>query len=331
MSARFVFGFALAIATSCCGVSQLASTGNDAGITARAAGGSRGPFKQELMRRIAVEEAAVRQAEAAHATDVELGRAYWRLGLSCEDAAELGRAEAAFGRSESLFRRVANDGSELATALDSMGILHAAQGKMREAEKEERESLGLREKLGNRLQMAKSWNTLAGLLLAQHKFDKAKDFAQKAAEEFMANDQANPSDRASSRYALAMALCWLKDCPSAVPLLKAAVSDAKVTMSAHDWPVGYGEFLLGFAYWKSGDIQNAGIEMQTGVADMREQLGWGHPSYLAVLRLYDKYLHETRNVEVANEVERQIHQAEAVVDVGSLQSGQTALGFDGLR
>lgn len=330
MRSRLVIGFALALGVSCWAFSQESPQAEGTAGAARVAAGDN-TFKQELLQKIAVDEASLRQAEAIHATDVELARLYWRLGISYENAVELGPSEAALSRSVSLFRGVAGSDVELAKALESIGILHVAQGKMRKAEKEEREALALREKLGDRLQMAKSWNTLAGLLLAEHKFDKARDFAQKAASEFMTNDRADPSDRASSRYALAMSLCWLKDCPSAVPLLKGAVSDAKATMAADDWPVGFGEFLLGFAYWKAGDMQNADQQMKAGVADMNEELGWGHPSYVGALRLYDKYLRETRNVEAANDVERRIRQTEAVVDVYALQSGGAAFGLDGLK
>jgi hypothetical protein len=64
---------------------------------------------------------------------------------------------------------------------------------------------------------------------------------------------------------------------------------------------------------------------------MREQLGWGHPTYLRVLGYYSKFLHETRQVEAAKDVDRQIRRAEAVVDVRSLETRAAVNGFDGLR
>ncbi len=44
--------------------------------------------KQNLMRRVAVAEAAVRQAEAAHESNVVLSRTYMQLGLWCQSAAQ---------------------------------------------------------------------------------------------------------------------------------------------------------------------------------------------------------------------------------------------------
>jgi len=49
------------------------------------------------------------------------------------------------------------------------------------------------------------------------------------------------------------------------------------------------------------------------------------------LKQYAKYLHESKNVEAASLVERQIRQAEAVVDVHSIQAGQGVFGFADLR
>lgn len=332
MNTRFVLGF-VALAVSCCGLSQQMPQASDSGggAASPAASGSRGQFRQELLRAVAADEATVQQAEAAHATDEQLGTAYWRLGIAYEGAAEWGRSEAALEHSASLFRRVADGGSKLSTVLNSLAVVHIAMGDVRKSEKEEMEALRLREKSGDRLQLAESWSTLAAVSLKQHKYEKARDFAAKAVAEFTANPKADESDRIAAQYALGIALCSLKDCASSVPVLKQALDDARTHFSAQDLPVGMGEFLLGYAHWKLGDMTSAGREMHDAVTDMNAQLGWGHPTYMGVLALYAKYLHETRNVEAANDVERQIRRAQAVVDVGEIQSGRAVLGFDGLR
>ena len=99
----------------------------------------------------------------------------------------------------------------------------------------------------------------------------------------------------------------------------------------NDLPIGLGHFLLGYAYWKSGDLSDAGPHMQRGMAAMSAELGWGHPAYVSALKQYAKFLHESKNVEAASLVERQIRQAEAVVDVHSIQAGQGVFGFAELR
>src|SRR5260370_16139913 len=126
-------------------------------------------FKQELVRRVALQEAFIRQAEASHATDVELARNYTRLSLFYENATQWARSEAAAVHAVSLARHAPEPTEELAAALSQLGNLHVAIKKLRESEKEEQEGLKLREKLGDRLQIARSWNDLAELFLTQHK------------------------------------------------------------------------------------------------------------------------------------------------------------------
>jgi tetratricopeptide (TPR) repeat protein len=276
--------------------------------------------KQVLMHRIALLEAAGKQAEVAHASDVEIGRIYTALGLLYGDAAMWERSVDELEHAVALFRHAAASGGDLATALSSLGRLHAVMGKLRESEREELEALKRRQERGDRLQMARSWGDLAALYLRQHKFAKAREFGQQATDEFVVNGRATVSDRISARYVLSLALCLTKDCPSAIPLLKLAVDEARATLKPEDYPIGLSEFLLGYAYWKSGDLSSADKYMQRGTVQMSAQLGWGHPVYLNALVHYDKFLRESRRMEDANVVERRIRQAEAVVDVQSLRS-----------
>jgi tetratricopeptide (TPR) repeat protein len=219
---------------------------------------------------------------------------------------------------------------DLATAVSQLGSLHVAMGRLRDSEKEELEALRLREKVNDRLQIARSWSDLATLSIAQHKFEKARDYAQNAIAEFVVNKRAGVIDRVTARYALSIALCYLKEYASAIPLLKVAIDDARAELNMFDFPIGLGDFLLGYSYWKSGDLSDAGPYMQSGMAAMSAQLGWGHPGYVSAMKQYAKYLHESKNVEAASVIDRQIRQAEAVVDVHSIQAVQGGFGFAGL-
>jgi tetratricopeptide (TPR) repeat protein len=328
MKVRFAVHFIVVFVLSACSFARAQNSG-DAGQPSRSDGSASGS-KQNLLHQIAALETDARQAEAAHAEDVVLGRIYARLGLFCREVAQWGRSEVATKRSVALFRRSGGAG-ELAAALSQLGTLHAAMGRFREAEKEEQEALQLREKVGDRLQIARSWDDIAAISFEQHKLERARDFARKAMDEFSVNPKAIALDRISARYGLAEALCLLKECTSAVPYLKEALEEAKATLPPDDLPIAIGEFLLGFAYWKSGDMSNADGPMRTGTDAMGKRLDLGHPAYLAALTQYAKFLKENRQVEAANLVERRIRQAETVVDVSTIQSGQGAFGFAGLK
>jgi tetratricopeptide (TPR) repeat protein len=332
MNVRLIAGPIFALLLSPFGHSQQVPPGADeVGGHARVEASAGSTFKQELVRQIALQEEAVRKAEAAHATDVELARRYAGLGVSYENLAQWARSEAAVERAVSLVRHTPEPSEELAEFLTQLGSLHLAMGKLRESEKEELEGLKLREKLGDHLQMARSWNNLAELFLMQKKFEKARDVAQKAVAEVVANKQADVSDRIVARSVLSMAMCYLKNCPSAIPLLKDAIDEAKAKMHQDDFPIGLVDFLLGYAYWKSGNMSDAGPHMQDGTAAMNRQLGWGHPAYLNALKQYERFLREDRQVAAAEVIQHKIRQAESVVDVHSIQTSQGMFGIDGLH
>ncbi len=330
MNIRPVITVVFALAYSCVlSGQQMADSRN--GQAVGGAGESGTAFKRELERRIGRMEDTARKSEASHASNLELGKIYEQLGLLYEDAAQWVRSESAVEHAVSLLRRDEASKKELAKALSDLGNLHVVMGKLRESEKEGREALRLGEELGDKLQIAHSWDDLAALSLARHKYEQARDFARQSVAAFVANEGPEPFDAISARYTLGLAYCHLKDYASAIPLLTTAIDEARAKMRGEHIPIGFGEFLLGYALWKSGDPSSASGHFEVGVAGMREQLGWGHPVYLTVLGLYSQFLRETRQLEAAKDVERQIRRAEAVVDVRSLDTRGVASGFDGLR
>ena len=215
---------------------------------------------------------------------------YVQLGLLYQDVARWERSEQALQHAVSLLQQSSGPTDDLAAALGHLGSLHVEMGKLRDSEKEELEALKIRLEVGDRLQIARSQSDLATLYLVKQKFVKARDLARLALAEFDTNEQAGTLDKISIRFALSEALCSLKDCPSAIPVLKVAMADAKATLRPDDFPVGLSEFLLGYAYWKSGKMAEASEYLERGTALMSVQLGWGHPAYLRALRCYAKFL-----------------------------------------
>jgi tetratricopeptide (TPR) repeat protein len=304
---------------------------DETGPPARVTANTADAFKQKLMRRVALEEAAVRQAEAAHASNAELSRAYEQLGLWYQNAAQWDRSQAVLAHAISLLRSTSEARADLATAISQLACLHVMMGKFRESERENQEALRLRQDLGDQLLIARSQDDLAILYLAKQKYEKARDFARQAEAEFVRNGRADVLDRITARFTFGEALCYLKDCASAIPPLRAALDEAKAALAPDDFAIGFSNFILGYAYWKSGNISGAEEYMERGTVQMNAQLGWGHPAYLRALRCYAEFLHKNQQVEAANIVERRIRQAEAVVDVHSIQTAQGMFGIAGLH
>ena len=292
--------------------------------------GDANSFKRDVLQRITLLEAQARDAEASNAGDIKVARIYLEIGIMCEDVARWDQSEVALKRAIFLFRSTNESKGELPTAMTQLGSMYVAIGRLREAEKEELEALKMREALNNRLWIARSWADLAALYLAKNKFTTARDYEQKALAEFVVNGGADAFDKVSARYGLALALCSTKECPSAIPLLKNAIDEAGSALP-NKFLVGFGKYLLGYAYWKSGNMEDAGPLMRQGTDAMGELLGWGHPSYVASLRHYAKYLREDKNVAAADVVESRIRQAEAIVDAHSIQANRGVFSLAGLR
>jgi tetratricopeptide (TPR) repeat protein len=327
MNGRLVFTPILALVLTQSAPGQSASQGVDA-TQVRSANDT---FKQGLLQRIARQEEAARQAESAHAGIVELSKIYFQLGLLYQDAAQWPRAEATFQHTISLLRNPPGQAGDLATAISQLGSLYVLMGKLRDSEKEAREAMKLRQEVGDRLSIARSQNDLAIIYIKEQKYAKARDLAQEAEAEFTANGGGSVLDKIIVRSTLSEAICYLKQCSSAIPMLKEALDAANATMHPGDFPIGLANFLLGYAYWKSGNMGMAGEYLERGTTLMNTQLGWGHPVYLKALMCYAQYLRETRQLQTANVIERKIRQAEAVVDVHTIQAAEGMFGFDGLH
>jgi tetratricopeptide (TPR) repeat protein len=287
------------------------------------------PDRPELLRRIALYEAAARKAEAAHPTDGSLVKIYLELGLMYETLAMYPRSEEATRRAIWLLRDGAP--SDLADATSDLARLHIATGEFRQAEREESESLRLRERVGEPVAIARSWNQLATVYLKRHQNKKAVEFAQKAMGVLGEGPKVDPVDRIGVRFTLARALCDSRECGRAIPLLQEAIALSKDTFGTDGLPVGFCNFLLGYAYWKSGDMDAASLWMERGTTRMKVELGWGHPGYLDALTQYAEFLRERGRKEAAVALEREVKQAQAVVDVRTLATRPGALGLAGSR
>lgn len=287
--------------------------------------------RADALQKINQLEIAAREGESSHVSDVALANVYSELASSYLSAARYDQSEGALKRAISLFRRSPESRSQLADDLDDLGMLHVQMDKMREAHEEELEALQLRQNLGDSLGIARSWNSLAGFYFMDRKYAASRDFARKAVNEFSVDERASLFERVSSRFNLALALCAMKDCLSAIPPLKDGIDIAKAGFKPNDFPVGLGDFFLGYAYWKSGSSLEAGPSMEQGIAIMKGQVSPGNPVYLHALRQYALFLHKNRRGEDANAVEREIRLAENVIDVHSIPTQRGGSGLAGLR
>jgi tetratricopeptide (TPR) repeat protein len=222
------------------------------------------------------------------------------------------KAEDAMLRAIALLKTGPQD--QLAEEIGHLAVLHIAMGELRKAEKNQMEALAIRESVGDPVGIALTWSDLADLYIKQRQYKKALDYAQRAMDVLAGRPDVRASDRIAVRQTLAFALCGAGNCEKAIPLLKDAIDLSKSSFGVDSLPVGINEYLLGYAYWQSGNMHDAGEWMGRGIARMKVDLGWGHSIYINALRQYAKFLRKAGQAEAAASAEREINQAEALVD-----------------
>jgi tetratricopeptide (TPR) repeat protein len=267
--------------------------------------------KEDLEREITTYQVAFQQAKTPDMTGVQAGRIWLHFGALYQDAGMYGQSEQAFEQALRLLAVAPVSTPDLAMAIDSLGTLYMETGNVKEAERAESKALKMREEAGLTSEFPRSWYHLATLYLREHQPAKATNFAERAVNAFLADPSAVPEDKLGSQLVLASALCQSHQYAEAIEKLRRAVQMAKQTYGPGTLPTGFSSFLLGYAFWKSGDLSSAGGLMQDGAEIMGKTLGWKHPGYLLVMTRYAQFLRKQHRQDVARPIEQQVKRMRA--------------------
>lgn len=247
------------------------------------------------------EEIRASEASTSDAQNRGSGESWLKLAQLYQDAAQFGNAERAYNEAIRLLRPGSPD--RLAYALDSLGTLFAQTGAFAKAEPLEQQALTIRQDRRDSLGTGRSRMHLAVLNLGQHKLTEASEQAEQAVAILVpelagqpAASGATPEEKMTAVIDLSLARCAQKRCADSLPELRWALAFATSKYTAKSMPVGFLNFLVGYASWKSGESQGAGERMKAGLADMETELGWGHPTYVAAKAQYEGYLRETARI-----------------------------------
>ena len=262
--------------------------------------------KEDLQKQIKIYEAASLQATIPKVPAIQAGQIWSHLGTLYQDAGMYGQSERAFEHAIRLLTVAPVSNPDLATAIDNLGTLYMETGHVKEAEHAESKALKIREESDLESELPRSWYHLATLYLREHRSAKANEFAEQAANAFFADRNAAPEDKIGSLLVLASSLRQTGKYPEAIARLQSAFQMAKETYGADTLPTGFSAFILGYTYWKSGDLSSAGELMQRGTEIMGKELGWNHPAYLMVMTQYARFLRDEHRQDVAQVIEKQV-------------------------
>jgi tetratricopeptide (TPR) repeat protein len=255
-------------------------------------------------------------------------QAWLKLAVLLQDAGSYRESEDAYHHVIALLR--APDPLIVADVFDHMATMYLASGQLAKAEPVVRHALAIRENQHDQIGAGVSHMHLAMLLLDQNDLRSAEAEAQSAVSLLVpeyahlpAASSATPEEKMAALISLALVQCAAPATPAAIPHLQWALQIAHENYPDTSLPVGHIEFLLGYAYWKSGDPKDADEWMSRGVHKLATVIGWGHPAYLRTLRQYRAFLVETKQRDKAQlilaEIERLDHSKHPpIVASGSL-------------
>lgn len=296
-----------------------------------AAGSAQTGNAKTLSAQIIEQEKAVATAPAK--SD---GEAWLKLAILRQDAARYRDSARAYHRAIGLLK--SGDPATLADALDRMGTMYVECGQFAKAEPLEMKALAIREDRKDSLGIGLSHTHLAVLLLGKREIRSAEAEAQTAVSLLVPEQMhsavqsvATPEQKMTALIDLSLARCAQATCSAAIPDLKCALQIAHANYEEKSIPVGFLDFLLGYALWKSGDNDSAKGLMSKGTQELEAQLGWGHPTYVQVLRQYSIFLNQTGYSMEAADIAAKIARLERSPGLAQTASNRLSIGLDQLH
>jgi tetratricopeptide (TPR) repeat protein len=255
-----------------------------------------------FLEKIHAQESVVRQSPGK--AD---GVAWLKLAILYQDAAHFTNSESAYRKAISLLKT--KDRSTLAEALDHMGTMYVERSKFAKAEPLERKALEIRESSKDMEGIGASHTHLASLSYGRRDLAAAEAHAEMAASILVPENpdhsreiRATPEEQMAALINLSLVRCAQGASPTAIHDLNRALNLAHAHYAINSVPVGFIDFLLGYAHWKIGDNRTAAALMLSGTTEMESQLGWGHPTYIAALRQYRIFLAQRGEAAEADEL-----------------------------
>jgi tetratricopeptide (TPR) repeat protein len=296
--------------------SGMAAQNADTSVPATTIGQQRIVTRDALLRYVDVQENAIRNAQAYHLDKHALARLYLILGGAYRDLCIYGKAEAAMRHSIELLRDEPED--QLASAYESLALLHDIMGDSHQAEKNYLDELRIRQSIGDSAGISLAWKDLAYHYLLECKYAKSLYYSTKAMALLGSNPNVPVKERIAVHQTFAYALCANHHCGEAIPLFRDSLNTAKEIFGPDSFEAGITEYALGYGEWKTGNVENAGHDMQIGLERMKNQMGWGHALYLNAIEQYVQFLRHSGQMKAAEDAEREVQITQSVVDVRTL-------------
>ncbi len=263
--------------------------------------------------RIARSLELIHNAEQQQRPGAERGALWAQLASEYQYAAEFLKAEDAYNKSLHLLKSAPAAKAEYAATLESLATLYLLYSRVDEAESVRKQALAVREKLGDSADIGRSQIQLANIAIARRQFKKAERLSLRGMEEMESSSNPPRAGMLSGLITVAYARCQRGHCGEGLMNAQQALAFANSNFEPESAAVGFALEAIGFAEWKSGEVQEGEIAMLRGIQILRRKLVPADPRLRGALLQYRDYLIATsRRVEaqeIHEEVERTTSQS----------------------
>ena len=256
---------------------------------------------QSIEQQIAQEITLIHDGERDGLEPLKMGRLWAHLGIDYEDEAEFTKAESAYNHSLRILETLPSGKADYANVLDNLGSMYLMVGNLAEAERCSRNSLSLRETMGDGLQIARGKWHLAEVELGRHRAKEARQRSLEAYNEMVALKDPETKDQVSALITLTYAECIQSCADDGVAHAKQSVALARTTTSSDPIMMGQALQALGYADWKAG-IKEAPEQMRSSILIFKEQNDRGRTYALGAMQQYRRYLEATHHWVEAKQV-----------------------------
>jgi tetratricopeptide (TPR) repeat protein len=266
-------------------------------VALRRTGGSV-PIEQRITQEIAL----IREGEQHGLDQLQMGRLWAHLAIDYEDEAEFTKAESAYNHSLRILKPLPEGAADYANVLDNLGSMYLMLGNPSEAERCNRNSLAVREKIGDKLQIARGRWHLAEVELGRQRTREAQQDALVAYHEMLALKDPQATDLVSALITLTYAECSNDACMDGVTHASQSLDLARSAIPQD--PIQFGQALLalGFAEWRSGTKGSPELKMRQSIEIFKAQRSSGRVYVLRAMEQYRTYLAAMRRGPEAKQV-----------------------------
>jgi hypothetical protein len=264
------------------------------------------PQSASAQVRIARDLELIQIAEQQQRPVAERGALWAQLASEYQYAAEFLKAEDAYNMSLHLLKSAPAAKAEYAATLESLATLYLLYKRVDEAESVRKQALAVREKLGNSSDIGLSQIHLANVAIARRQFKKAERLSLQGMEEMESSSNPPRSGILSGLITVTYARCLRGHCGEGLTSAQQALAFANSNFEPESAAVGFALETLGFAEWKSGEVQEGAKAMLRGIQILRTKLVPADPRLGGALMQYGDYLIATSRRVEAQEIHEEV-------------------------